>query len=362
MKNHKKLSIIVKPTHSCNLACRYCYIEPRAEQGMMDTITLENMINKSLVIHDAVDFIWHGGEPLLMPLGFYEKAVELQNKYPQKKVTNGFQSNGTLVNNKILDFCQANHFNIGFSLDGYLEINNQTRNFRNGKSSFHRTLEAIKKAQERKLGGGAIVVINKLNIDSLTEIYEFAKKESINLKLNPLIKSGKATNHYRDLGIGPQEYGRALVKLFDQWFIDNSEIKVDPFEDLIGNILTNRPWGCHYSVSCQYSFISMGPQGDIYPCGRFDGVPGFRLGNINKDDLNEVLNSGKRKEMQQRSSKITSCKSCDYIKICNSGCMHNAFMHQGNLFDKDYYCASYKLLFAHISKAVEKELKNAEVA
>jgi len=211
------------------------------------------------------------------------------------------------------------------------------------------------------VGGGAIVVLNRLNISHLQEIYDFAQQEGINLKLNPLIKSGKASDNYQDLGIGPEEYGNALVELFDQWFHDNSSVKLDPFEDLMGNLLTGRPWGCNYSTSCQYSFISVGPQGDIYPCGRFDGVTDFKLGNINENDLQNVLLSAKRVSLQERASRIEQCHPCEYVKICNSGCMHNAYMKDGNIDSRDYYCASYKILFAHINQKMKVELSKAEV-
>lgn len=358
----KSLSIIAKPTHNCNLRCKYCYMHTDIEEGFMSEKTLENMITKALAIHDVVHFIWHGGEPLLVPLDFYRRAIEIQSSYPQKKVTNGFQTNGTLVTDKIIEFCEKYNFNLGFSLDGPRDINNKTRYFRNGRSSFMRTLNGIKKAKEKKLGEGIIVVINKLNIENLLEIYEFANREGLNLKLNPLVKSGRATNHYPDLGILPHEYGQALVAIFDRWYNENtSTIKIDPFDELIGNLLTRRPWGCNYSTSCQTSFISISPQGEIYPCGRFEGISEFKLGNINYDVLADVLNSAKRRKLAERASRIESCKKCDYNNICNSGCMHNAYMQRGNIDDKDYYCASYKILFTHIKKVIDIELAKAEV-
>jgi len=357
----KRLSIIVKPTHDCNMGCEYCYIDPEAEQGVMDEGTLENMVNKSMSTHDSVHFIWHGGEPLLLPLSFYRKAVEFQKQFEGKGVSNGFQTNGTLVTKEVLDFCEENQFSMGFSLDGPKHINDETRHFKDGSSSYLKTLRAIKRAQKRKVGGGAIVVVNKTNVDRLPEIYEFAQRQGINLKLNPLIKAGSALDSMEDLGIGPLEYGRALVDLFDRWFYDDSSVRVDPFEDLMGNLLTGKPWGCNYSESCQNSFISVGPQGDIYPCGRFDGVPGFHLGNVNEGDLADVLTSEKRLHLRGRAERIEPCQPCEHKDICNSGCMHNAYMRRGRVDDRDYYCASFKLLFDHINEAMDAELANAEV-
>ena len=389
-KPFKRLSVIVKPTHLCNLSCNYCYIDSNAEKGVMSNKTLENLIFKTVSTHKSVSFIWHGGEPLLIPLDFYKNAKELQEKFflqttpaeiinkiaERKKggdkkskglkrmyhpITNGFQSNGTLITDAVLDFCEEYDFDIGFSLDGPKEINDKTRYFKNNESAFKKILRGIKKAKKRKVGGGAIVVVNKLNINHLTKIYEFAKKEDINLKLNPLIKSGNACKNYEDLGISPREYGNAMVDLFDKWFYDSDNLRLDPFEELIGNILTENPWGCNYSTSCQNSFISVGPQGDVYPCGRFDGVKEFQIGNINENSMEEIINNAKRKQLQNRADNLKVCQPCEYKKICNSGCMHNAYMSRGRITDRDYYCASYKILFKHISEKIGVELDKAKV-
>jgi uncharacterized protein len=360
-KKRNKLSIIAKPTHDCNLACSYCYMDPNAEKGTMDGNTLENMVRKSMEIHKKVSFVWHGGEPLLMPLDFYRRAVEIQREYPNTQAQNGFQSNGTLVTDDVLDFCQAYDFDIGFSLDGPQQLNDLTRTDGDGKSVFKKVLEASKKAKARKLGGGVIVVLSKLNINRLDDIYDFARSEGINLKLNPLIKSGRALCRYQDIGIGPAEYGQRMVELFDRWFEDGSDVHLDPFEELLGNMLTGIPWGCNYSETCQRSFISVGPTGSIYPCGRFDGVEGFYLGDINSDDLATVLDSETRRHLATRAERIEECKPCDYRQICNSGCMHNAYMAGGRIDSRDYYCASYRLLFSHIEKKLTDELKKAEV-
>ena len=368
--HQQKITVIAKPTHGCNLGCKYCYVSPEAEKGVMSEQTLENMIDKVVSLHEKVNFIWHGGEPLLMPLDFYRHAVELQKKHERKKIDNGFQTNGTLVTDKVLDFCVENNFTLGFSLDGPKELHDLTRRFRNQQSSFYQTLEAVKKAknrtigegeQKRSVGSGIIVVLNRLNIERLTEIYEFAKREEIGIKLNPLIKAGKASGCYQELGIGPEEYGRKLIELFDIWFTDGSKVGIDPFDEFIRTTITDESRECSYTGRCQYNFISVGPQGDIYPCGRFDGISYFKFGNINTDNLVEVLTSTKRVHLQGRASRISECQPCEYKKICNSGCMDNAYSATGNIDSKDYYCPSYKMLFSHIGERVKQELVKAEV-
>ncbi len=358
------LVAITKPTHDCNLACRYCYVDENAESGTMDSRTLETSISKIVEFNgkDANShFLWHGGEPLLLGVDFFKEVVDIQKRFPEYNITNAIQSNGTLLTEDMADFCREYGFHIGLSLDGPQQMHDSARPYKNGEGSYHDVMRAVKLASDRKIGGGAISILTKENIDHLEEVYQFFRDNRIHVKINPLIRSGNAIENYEDLSIKPREYGHAMNKLFDMWFYEpEHKIDIDPFDQIIGNIITGVPFGCDYS-DCQKSFVSIGPQGDVYPCGRFDGIPEFHLGNINEDDLHEMLESSIRQQIIRRADEIKSCQPCDYKKMCNSGCVHNAYMVRGNIMDRDYYCVGYKMMFRHFIDVLHKELKKAEV-
>lgn len=380
------ITAIVKPTHDCNFSCKYCYVDHNAEQGVMSEQTLSNVVEQVMYVNSfsegKASFIWHGGEPLTMPLSFYEKAVEFQRQHKTKKfgrivnhdkdkkyvrleefdnIKNGFQSNGSLLTDKIVEFCKKDHFDIGLSLDGPRELNDLTRQHMDGSGTFDRILEASRKARAAKIGGGVITILNKYNIEKIEEMYNFFKAEKINAKINPLIKSGNAAENYQELGITPTQYGKAMVKLFDLWFDDTeTSIELDPFDEIMGNLLTGKTWGCNFSTSCQEHFVSIGPQGDVYPCGRFDGIKEFNLGNINNQPLLEMIGSEKRLGLLARTAEaFEDCSRCNYKGICNAGCMHNAYMASGDIMTKDFYCAGYKILFNHVGKRIKQEIKKA---
>lgn len=378
------VTAIIKPTHACNFSCTYCYMDESAEKGFLSDETLENIIEQVTYVNKLRNsdpkFIWHGGEPLLMKKDFYEKLLEFQRKHNHNELDlfrltldnetyllisdkvrsarNSVQSNGSLITDEIAAYFKEKSISIGLSLDGPGEINDLTRQYSDGKGSYDSVISGLRLCKEKQIGGGIITVLNKNNIDKMDELYDFYKENNLSPKINPLIKSGNAEKNYEDLGITPKEYGQALITLFDKWYYDkDTKISIDPLDEMIGNIYSKDTKSCNFSNNCQESFVSIGPQGDIYPCGRFDGIQEFKLGNINKDSLNEILDSDLRKSLLSRNHlDIAGCAKCEYGDICHGGCMHNAYMHTGNIMDKDYYCQSYKMIFSHIKNEISKEI------
>jgi uncharacterized protein len=369
-------TVIIKPTHNCNLNCEYCYVGEDAQKGRMNSKTLENSFEKTIKgftdkSHnhiDSVEFLWHGGEPLTMGLDFFKVITELTNFYKKigYNIKNSIQTNGTLLNEETIEYFtnKEHEFFIGLSLDGPKEIHDKTRHYNDKTGSFDEVWKNILILKKYKKKIGAISVINKLNIDFIPEIYEFFKENDLSLKANPLINSGNAVKNKQSLGITPVEYGKAMINLFNLWFYDpkpNLDMTIDNLDSIVRMKLTNQSFGCNYSKSCQNSFISIGPNGDIYPCGRFDEIPEFRYGNINEDSLEKALNNPKRFELLQRTSNIESCRNCEHKTICNSGCIHNAYVTRENIYDKDYYCLAYKMIFGKVFKSINDEIKKAQI-
>ena len=120
-------NIMLKPAGSlCNLDCQYCYYldkseiygghEPRMSEAMLETVVREYIQANDV---PEVTFNWHGGEPLVLGLDFYKKALEFEHRYADGKIIhNTLQTNGTLITREWADFFRDNDFLIGISLDG----------------------------------------------------------------------------------------------------------------------------------------------------------------------------------------------------------------------------------------------------
>lgn len=336
----------------------------------MSESLLVKSIEKVSDFSTSSHWIWHGGEPFLMGIDFFKLIKDIQKFYSKrgKIFSNSIQTNGSLIDEEFLGFIQkSNDFRIGTSLDGPKHIHDQTRIYKNGKGSFDKVMKGIKsiKTKISNLGGGAICVINSTNINHPKELYNFFSLNKINVKLNPLIKSGRAKENLVQLGINPKQYKNflsSMLKIYEESSKKEGEtiIDVEPFMGILGNILTEKALGCNYVSSCRDSFISIGPQGDLYPCGRFDGAKEFWMGNIRSTNIEEAMNSRIHKQLKKRNlESITECNKCNFGDICNSGCMHNAYC-EGDILGKDPYCESYKPLFKKFQVMKDIELKGGE--
>lgn len=354
----EKKSVVVKPTNNCNLQCKYCYNS--GSNIIMSHKTLENTLSKTITHHRKypIHFLWHGGEPLLAGLDFYKEAIKIQNKTKKKSqhIFNSIQTNLTLMDEAYLEFFSRTNFSISFSLDGNKELNDSQRVYRNGKGSYEDVIKKVEMFKERDIPLRAIIVINRQNVNRLEDIYSFFRDYGINFKIHPLVKAGRALEN-SSLEISPQEYGKFMIKLFDIWFNDvnnTNRIKIEPFFQYVGNLMFQEPGDCATSKNCQSFLISVAPNGDVYPCWRFDGDTELKYGNINEDSMESILKSDIRKKILTRSpNAIKDCVECEFKGICNAGCMNHAY-NEGNLMDKDPHCTSMKMIYSHIKKTLEK--------
>ena len=125
------LYVMLKPVGSrCNLACRYCYYLDKAHHEEMTEELLDEFVRQYLEAQTQPEvlFTWHGGEPLLRPISFYQKALQIQQRYAHgRTIDNCLQTNGTLMTKEWCQFFHDNRFLIGISIDGPQDLHDAYR-------------------------------------------------------------------------------------------------------------------------------------------------------------------------------------------------------------------------------------------
>ena len=347
-------TIIAKITYDCNLNCKYCSVGSQERKGFMSKETLVNIHRKvsKWGCADTTTIIWNGGEPLLAGIKFFKKIKRIQKSMPSHKFINLIQSNGTLLNKEYYNFLESEGFRIGLSLDGIRATHDFSRPYKNGKSSFQDTLYWVKKQR------GAICVLNENTCQHLDLIYELAKENKIRFQFNLQYQVGNALT-CPELALHNEKIASAYIKLFDLWFNDkeNDRADIEYFDNLVRNInIINidsdeiiNVHKCVYKNDCQHNLLGIGPSGDLYPCCSFASISGFIYGNINhRGELTDMLNNPVREKFLKRHDGLDECKSCKYLKICNSGCPLTTYVAFGDIMRKHPYCTSYLELYNHV--------------
>ena len=127
------VTLIIKVTNACNMRCRYCFIEPSVFHKTMNVDTAQRVVRAFLdsSYFKSVQFVWHGGEPLLRGRRFFERILEEQRRRPTHVTFgNSTQTNATRLDDEMMDFLLGNGFGIGLSMDGSAAINDNSRQLR----------------------------------------------------------------------------------------------------------------------------------------------------------------------------------------------------------------------------------------
>lgn len=359
------MTVIIKPTYSCNFRCKYCYLSNSTKSdGQVMDISLakefvRQMYDYAKEMHQRkVIFIWHGGEPLLWGINNYAEILDYMNDvFCDIYFKNSIQTNLSLITKKYIDLFKEHNIHIGFSLDGDKEINDTQRVYPDGRGTFDDIMTKVKLCRENGVSVGCIVVGSRKHIGRIKELYDFLSENELNFKFNPLFNSGEAKANQDEYGITPSEYADMAIELFDLWYNDSQNKLVESnFAEIASNIITKKTSHCMFGINCQENFFAVSPSGDIMQCGRFcdDEYKKYSYGNIKQKTLKEILEDRKKHESFRRASYIAegSCSVCEFYSICHGGCLHEGFIKSGDFKHKTFLCSAYKKVFEHIKRTL----------
>src|SRR5262249_22991305 len=140
---------VVQPTPFCNIDCRYCYLPDRNRKAAAAPETLFNLFSQVFAsgwVRDCLSVVWHAGEPMVLPIGFYRDAFRMIDLLKPANVSIGhsFQTNGTLINEDWCAFFAEEQVNVGVSVDGPRRLHDCNRLTRSGLGTFDKTIAGIR--------------------------------------------------------------------------------------------------------------------------------------------------------------------------------------------------------------------------
>jgi uncharacterized protein len=358
--------VMLKPRGPiCNLACTYCYYLPKqrlyhdSHFRMTDEV-LETFTRQYIEAHRVpeVTFGWQGGEPLLMGVGFFERAVKLEERYckPGMRVLNTLQTNGTLLDDGWCRFFREHGFLIGLSLDGPREMHDAYRVGKGGEPTFDRTVEGAALLKQYGVEFNVLCAVHAANGDHPLEVYRFLRDEvgAQFIQFIPIVQR-QAGDRVTERSVTGQQYGRFLISVFDEWVRrDVGQVLVQIFDTALAAWVGQRPGLCVFEETCGTAF-ALEHNGDLYSCDHFV-EPRYRLGNIREVSLVDMVGSEQQRRfgLAKRETLPRTCYECKVRFVCNGGCPKDrVFTAPDGEPGLNCLCAGYRAFFSHIDRPMQ---------
>lgn len=375
------IHLMPKPAGSmCNLNCAYCYyLEKKhlyaqtARQEMSDAL-LEKYIKEYIALQpsDNVLFTWHGGEPLIRPMAFYEKALRLQEKHANGKlIENALQTNGTLLTENWCKFLKNNNFLVGISIDGTEEMHDRYRVAKSGRGTWKQVMRGVELLRRFAVDWNALAVVNDYNAHYPTEFYRFFKSiDCAYLQFTPIVErfhrhpdgrllaspiEGLTTAEMAPFSVGAKDWGNFLCGVFDEWIkTDVGSTFVQIFDSTLAGWMGVPGGLCTMAATCGHA-TAIEHNGDVFSCDHYV-FPEFKLGNLNKQTLAEMLYSEEQVEFGANKRKLLTaqCRACEWRFACNGDCPRTRIAASENgEMGHPYLCEGWKHYFAHVAPAMD---------
>jgi len=362
----RSFQIFVKPVGSaCNLNCRYCYYLSKAGArggpSRMPDGLLERYIEQQIAASpdEVIRFSWHGGEPTLLGVDYFRLIVEIQRRYcpPGRRIANGIQTNGTLIDEEWASFLAAESFAVGLSLDGPRDMHDRHRSSRDGKSSFDEAIRGYEALSRHRVLTDILCVISSHNAGHPAEVYGFFKRiRASYVSFLPLVeRRPDEPDGVSPESVAPRAWGDFLCAVFDEWASgDIGRIKVQIIEEAARTAFGQDHSLCIFRPTCG-DIPVVERNGDFYSCDHF--VDAEHLGgNILDTPLVDLLESPAQRAFG--SAKIEClprvCHACQVRAMCHGECPKNRFVQAADGGPPlNYLCPGYKRFFTHVAPFVE---------
>lgn len=380
--------VMIKPCGpTCNLACRYCYYTSKARMMppgdlRMTDETLEAFVRQYMRSQDCgvITFAWQGGEPTLMGVDFFRKALELQERYrrPGQTVENTLQTNGTLLDDDWAEFLHDHGFLVGLSVDGPSSLHDVYRQDKRGNPTSAKVIQASRLLTRHRVDFNTLTVVNRANSRRPLQVYRFLRnvigsrymqfipcvepngfedtppqgwsEEEMPFVHRPGARPGPEGSFVTEWSVDPGDYGEFLIAVFDEWVRrDVGRVFVINFEAALGAWLGMPSPACTFAETCGGS-LAIEHDGSVYSCDHYV-YPEHRLGSICEDGLAEMVRSERQSRFGREKARLPdACRRCDVLFACRGECPRNRFVRAPDgTTGLNYLCAGLHRYFTHIS-------------
>jgi uncharacterized protein len=359
-------SVLIKPAGpDCNLNCTYCFYLKKAELfGETVSHRMSPEIQEELIRQvmqqggQSVSFAWQGGEPTLMGLPFYERAIELEKKYGRgQTVGNGLQTNGLLLNKDWARFLRKYDWLVGLSLDGPEPIHNRYRVDRGGLGTHRRVEDNARMLLDNDVATNALCCLTEHSVQYPDELYTYFKELGLTwMQFIPVVETDpRDPSKAAPYSVSAKAYGTFLCRMFDLWMADfrngQPTTSVRHFESVFYSYVGMQAPECTMMKECG-PYVVVEHNGNAYSCDFFV-EPKWKLGNIMTHRISAMLNSKQQYTFGAAKAALPGeCRKCPWLTKCYGGCTKDRIKDPADN-RKPRFCQSYKMFFSHADERLK---------
>lgn len=349
-EEHTNITLVyLIPSLTCNLQCDYCYVYKNHKnknymlKKYMDINVVDNFLDKyvSYLEENNIETAtiqFYGGEPCCN-WDIVEYCVSRAKKmYPFSFVV---ITNGTLLDEKKIQFIKENDIGIGISLDGTKEITDLHRKFiREDKSVYDEVISNLEKLKKAEIRLALSVTLTENLLEYQEEMLDFFEKINIeNINYNLLHSHDKAQRLESYYEYATDFLIASFERLSKKGIMDDRIFrKIDAFSDDI-----------FYYADCGVVYanqIVIKPNGAIGICQGECLSEEHEIGNILTSDFTDIVNSKERLDWKKHATIYNQyCLDCEAISICGGGCCLQAKEVGENNNIDSFFCIHAKKLF-----------------
>jgi uncharacterized protein len=337
------IDFVIKISKFCNLRCSYCYeFDELANKHRMSLEELRFFFSQIAASakeygRDHINFIWHGGEPFLIPLDEYARIGEMQQQVfgAEIPVTNFVQTNLTVLTDRHVQFLKDKTFfqnGIGVSFDVYGDQRVDIQ----GRLRTKTVLANLQRLKDEQISFGAITVLARNTLPRILEIHAFYSELAINYRLLPFYKTAASTQA-EDHALSFYEVTGAFKAIFDQWFVTDQVQRIDPLDEYLRYAIAALKGGDKWMHDPGDERVFMlDTNGALY--GHADAyAAGCSYGNAFREGFDALLESPVRQNVLQQARDRVSrhCGSCPYYGYCPGHFVAEATSEQRRTLESD---------------------------
>lgn len=353
-KNYRRNNFNVKAiclhvAHTCNLNCSYCFAAQGKYHGERAVMSLEtgkraiDFLIENSGSHKNLDIDFFGGEPL-MNWEVVKQLVEYgreQEKLHGKNIRFTLTTNGVLLNDEVIDFCNKEMHNVVLSLDGRPEVHNRFRKDYNGVGSYEKILPNFLNFLKKRGNKSYYMrgTYTHYNTDFLNDILHMADLGFKELSMEPVVcdPSDPCALTAEDLPVLYDQYEKLAEEMIKRKKEGRGFTFYHYMIDLTGGpCIYKRVAGCGSGTE----YLAVTPWGELYPCHQFVGDEKYSMGNI----YDGVTNTAVREKFASCNAYTRpGCADCWAKLYCAGGCAANAYHATGDISGVyEYGCDLFK--------------------